>query len=291
MKIAGFTFIRNALVYDYPIVEAIQSILPICDQVYVAVGDSQDQTRELVSRIAPDKVIILDTKWDDTLREGGRVLAQETNKIFQYIPEDYDWCFYIQGDEVLHEEGYAPLLQKMKDYLSRTDIDGLLLSYRHFYGSYDYLGANTRWYRKEIRVIKNNKAIYSYKDAQGFRKKGNLKLCVAEVPAYMHHYGWVKEPVSMQKKKQDFNKLYHDDAWIQKNIVCADQFDYDAIDALLPFEGTHPRVMQSRIEQKNWKFTRDPSMNKMACKHRFKLWVEKWTGYRPGEYKNYILVK
>jgi hypothetical protein len=291
MKIAGFTFIRNALVYDYPIVEAIQSILPICDQVFVAVGDSRDATRALVSSIAPDKVIILDTEWDDTLREGGRVLAQETNKIFRYIPEDYDWCFYIQGDEVLHEEGYPVLLQKMKDYLPRPDIDGLLLSYRHFYGSYDYLGANTRWYRKEIRVIKNNKAIYSYKDAQGFRKQGNLKLNVAEVPAFMHHYGWVKEPVSMQKKKQDFNKLYHDDAWIQKNIVCADQFDYDAIDALLPFEGTHPRVMRSRIEQKNWKFTRDLSKNKMACKHKFKLWVEKWTGYRPGEYKNYILVK
>ncbi len=291
MKIAGFTFIRNAITYDYPIAEAIRSILPICDKVFVAVGNSQDDTRALVESIDPKKVILLDTVWDDSMREGGKVLALETDKVFQSIPKEYDWCFYIQGDEIFHEEGKEVLREKMAEYLNRSDVDGLLLLFRHFYGSYDYLGANTRWYRKEIRLVKNNKDIYSYKDAQGFRKKGNKKLRVAEVPVYVHHYGWVKEPVSMQKKKQDFNKLYHNDDWIEKNIAPADSFDYSEIDALLPFKGTHPLVMQSRIEQKNWKFTRDPSQNKMAWKHRAKLWVEKWTGYRPGEYKNYIWVK
>jgi hypothetical protein len=44
MKVSGFTFIRNAIKYDYPIVEAIQSILPLCDEVVVAVGNSEDET-------------------------------------------------------------------------------------------------------------------------------------------------------------------------------------------------------------------------------------------------------
>ncbi len=104
MKVVGFTFIRNAITYDYPIVEAIQSILPLCDQVVVAVGQSTDATLELIKNIDSPKIKIIETVWDDSLREGGRVLAEETNKAYQAIDEDADWCFYIQGDEVMHEK-------------------------------------------------------------------------------------------------------------------------------------------------------------------------------------------
>ncbi|MBM3912615.1 MAG: glycosyltransferase family 2 protein, partial [Sphingomonadales bacterium] len=44
MKVSGFTFIRNAVLLDYPILEAIRSILPLCDEIVVAVGKSEDET-------------------------------------------------------------------------------------------------------------------------------------------------------------------------------------------------------------------------------------------------------
>src|SRR5687768_5523552 len=80
MKVTGFSFIKNAIKYQYPVVEAIQSILPLCDEVVVAVGQSEDDTRNLVASIDPVKIKIIDTVWDDSLREGGRVLAVETDK-------------------------------------------------------------------------------------------------------------------------------------------------------------------------------------------------------------------
>ena len=101
MKVTGFTFIRNAITYDYPIVEAIKSILLICDDFVVAVGKSDDDTKLLIQNIAPEKIRIIDTVWDDSLREGGQVLAEETNKAFIAIDDDTDWCFYIQGDELV----------------------------------------------------------------------------------------------------------------------------------------------------------------------------------------------
>ena len=55
MKVSGFSFIKNAIKYQYPIVEALQSILPLCDEVIVAVGDSEDGTRELVASIDQKK--------------------------------------------------------------------------------------------------------------------------------------------------------------------------------------------------------------------------------------------
>jgi glycosyltransferase involved in cell wall biosynthesis len=132
VKVSGFTFIRNAIKLDYPIVEAIQSILPLCNEVIVAVGNSEDDTLELIQSIDPSKIRIIQTTWDDSLRENGAVLADETNKAFQAISPDSDWAFYIQGDEVIHEGDYAEIRAKMELYVNDLEVDGLLFAYQHF---------------------------------------------------------------------------------------------------------------------------------------------------------------
>lgn len=291
MKVAGFTFIRNAVKYDYPIVEAIESILPLCDEVFVAVGASEDDTLSIVQGICPEKIRIVHTVWDDSLRSGGRVLALETDKAFAAIPEDYDWAFYIQGDEVLHEQFLPVVREQMARYAGNAEVDGLLFGYEHFYGSYEYVGASTQWYRKEIRVVRRRAGIYSYKDAQGFRKDDNKKLRVKEIPASIYHYGWVKDPRAMQRKQETFNKLWHSDAEVERMVVKAEEFDYSQIDALKRFTGSHPAVMKRRIDEKNWKFDFDISFNRYRTKDRLKFFVEKLTGWRIGEYKNYIRLR
>jgi len=116
MKVTGFTFIRDAVRLDYPVVEAIQSVLPLCDEFVVAVGASSDDTRALIAAIPTDKIRIVDTVWDDALREGGRVLAIETDKAMDAITGQPDWCFYIQGDEVLHEQYLEEIRAAMLRY-------------------------------------------------------------------------------------------------------------------------------------------------------------------------------
>lgn len=288
MKVAGFTFIKNAIKFDYPIVEAINSIMPLCDEVYVALGKSDDETEELIKRIDPYKIKIIKTLWDETLKEGGKVLAVETNKAFQAIPAYYDWCFYIQGDEVIHEK-YLPIIKSaMLSFKNNPKIDGLLFKYLHFYGSYNYIGNSSTWYNNEIRIVKNNKQIYSYKDAQGFRKNNNQKLHVKAIDAYVYHYGWVKDPRAMQLKQEQFHKLWHDQEWIDKNVIKADTFDYSKIDSLSKFMGTHPKVMLSRIAQKNWEFEFDLSYNKVKLKDKLKRIAYLLFGWEIG-YKNYKL--
>jgi hypothetical protein len=290
MKVSGFTFIRNAITLDYPIVEAIQSILPLCDEVVVAVGNSEDDTLNLVKNIDP-KIRVIETIWNDSLRQGGRVLAEETNKAFHAISKDSDWAIYIQGDEVLHEDGFVAITEAMKRYQNRNDIDGLLFNYHHFYGSYEYIGDAIQWYPKEIRIVKNTPEIYSFGDAQGFRKGANQKLRVAQVDAYIHHYGWVKSPQAMQRKQERFHKLWHDDQWMEKNIAKAEEFDYSEIKALWKFTGTHPLVMHKRIQEKGWTFDHDISKNTFSLKEKIKIWVQQITGKPLGEYQNYIVVE
>ena len=292
MKVIGFTFIRNAIRYDYPIEAAIRSILPLCEEVVVAVGESEDDTLALVQSIDPRKVRILRTVWNDELREGGRVLAEETNKALAAVAEEADWAIYIQGDEVLHEQYLPAVRRSLERYRSDERVDGLLFDYRHFYGSYDYVGATSRWYRHEVRVVRPGRGIYSYRDAQGFRKGDDQKLRVRPAGAEMYHYGWVKPPDAMQRKRANLDSLWHSDDWVERHVPADADFDYRGIiDALEPFEGTHPKVLQARIERRNWTFDYDISFNQYGWKERIRQWIERHTGWRPGEYRNYRLLR
>ncbi len=292
MKVCGFTFIRNAVKFDFPVVEAITSVLPLCEHFVVAVGNSEDNTRELIQGISPEKISIVDTLWDDTLRKGGIVYASETDKAFDAVPQEYDWCFYIQGDEVLHEKYLPAVRQSMLDNLHRKEVEGLLFGFRHFYGTYDYFGDSRKWYRNEIRIIRNNKSIRSYRDAQGFRKN-NQKLVVAPANAEIYHYGWVRPPKYMQEKIDEVRKFYKgisEQEASQKAGVKV--FDYSgSYDALARFEGTHPRVMQQRIDRQNWKVNVNLKHIRMKSKYRLLYFIEKKFGKRLFEYRNYSLVK
>ena len=289
MKVVGFSFIKNAVKMQYPIVEAIQSILPICDEVIVAVGKSEDGTRELIAALG-DKVKIIDTVWDTNLREGGRVLAAETDKAFKAIAKDADWCVYIQGDEVMHEDGLEEVKQAMIKWKDDETVDGLLFKYRHFFGSYDYVGIEATWYRNEIRVIKNDPSIYSFRDAQGFRKGDNQKLHVKPLNAFIHHYGWVQNPYIM-KSKQDYKiELYNKGQFDQSKVVVPKDYAYTLVHALQKYTLKHPLVMQQRIANVNWVFDYDESRNRLTLKDRFKNITEKLFGRRFFDYKNYKIV-
>ena len=291
MKVVGFTIVRNAVKYDYPVVEAIRSILPLCDEVVVSIGDSEDQTIELINSIDDPKLKIVHSEWDLTLRQGGKLLAEETNKAMAETSDDADWLIYIQADEIIPEDSHDIIRQSMERYLEQKEVDGLLLSYMHFYGSYDYYAASSKWYGHEIRVIRNHIGAYSYRDAQGFRKGDNEKLHVKSIDAYVYHYGWVKHPEKMQLKRQDFNKLYHDDAWVKANIPQIDQFDYhEAVTELRRFEGNHPEVMRERIQKLNWAFSYDISFNKVPFKDKIKLFLKQYLGWDLS-YRNYRLLK
>jgi len=292
MQVTGFSFIRNAILYDYPIIEAIQSILPICDNFVIAVGKSDDKTLELIQNISSQKIEIIETVWDDSLRMGGQVLAQETDKAFAKISKESDWAFYIQGDEIIHEKYLDTIYEQMKRLKNNSAIDGLLFKYLHFYGSYDYvIGESANWYNREIRVIKNNQSIYSFKDAQGFRKDDNQKLHVHPIDAYVYHYGWVKPPNIMQKKQENFNRYWHDDEWVEKNILKVEDFEYEnKISELVKFEGTHPQVMQERVKTRNWKFEGTIAYKRNSLKNKLRMFLKNTLGIEFG-WKNYKIKK
>ncbi|GHT68858.1 hypothetical protein FACS189452_09160 [Bacteroidia bacterium] len=321
MKVSGFTFVRNAIKYDYPVVEAITSILPLCDEFVVCLGNSDDGTEELIKSLkdsvnncenyggglnSVDKIKIIHSVWDDTLRTGGKVLAVETNKAFDAIAADSDWAFYIQADEVVHEKYLPVIKQAMEQCLDNHAVECLVLKYLHFYGNYKYVGDSRNWYRREIRIVRNNKSIRSYKDAQGFRHIANVskhsnessqivdnhrfrKLNGRLIDAYVYHYGWVRNPRLQTAKQVGFEKLYN--ANDEKLTIKQDELvDYNKVTSLALFDGEHPKVMQPRINAMDWDFEFDTSNKNLSFKYKVLQWIEKVTGRRLFEFKNYKLV-
>ena len=293
MKITGVTIIRNAVKNDYPVVEAINSILPMVDEMIVSIDRGEDSTEQLIRSIASDKIHIVYSDWDMSLRKGGKVYALETDKAIAHVSADTDWIFYIQADEAIHEKYYATILQAAEKYRTNDKVLGLLFKYLHFYATYDYVGDSRKWYNYEVRMIKNDKRITSYKDAQGFRI-GERKLDVVLIDAEVYHYGWVKNPQQMRQKQKDTDRYYLGEAFRENTstLTTSEVYDFEKnYDSLRKFTGVHPEVVRQRIAQKNWQIELDLSQKKFSLKEKFLFWFEKKTGKRLFDFKNYRLIK
>jgi len=290
MKVCGFTIVRNALKYSYPVVESIKSVLPVCDRFIVAVGKSDDDTLALIKSIKDERITIIETEWDNTLREGGRVLAVETNKAMNAIPDDFDWCFYIQADEVVHEKYHPAIRTEMERWMNSPEVEGLLFNYLHFWGTFDYVGVSRKWYRREIRIIRNDKRIRSFRDAQGFRKE-DKKLKVKLIDAFIYHYGWVRPPEIIKNKIRNFHSFYHSDSELEGEKFRSENFDYSEIDSVRKFEGTHPAVMEDLVTNLNWNVSLDEKNTRLNFKDAILYRIEKICGYRLFEYKNYRIIQ
>ncbi len=246
MKISGFTFCRNAIKYDYPIVESIQSILPIVDEFIVNIGNSEDETLKLIQSIGDPKIRIIESVWDESLKKDGLIFSQQTNIALRQCTGD--WAFYLQADEVVHEDDLPGLVQTMEKALPKRDLLGLSFRYLHFYG--DYYSINPWFYRRAVRIIRNNGEVESFGDAVGFCIKSTNEFlhpkdnrrCLPS-GARIFHYSYVKNPRVLVEKVRYQASRHHGDEIPedQARKLEKDRYEFDQYDILKEFKGSHPR--------------------------------------------------
>lgn len=295
MKISGFTFVRNGAKMDYPMKEAILSILPICDEFVIALGagDEDDTTREQIVAIGSDKIKIIDTEWKDLETLRARVYSQQTNIALDAC--EGDWCFYIQLDEVIHEKYLSYIKELCERYLNDSEVEGFLFNYKHFWGDYDHYFNNHKWYPREVRIVRNGVGIRSVGDAQSFRMSDDRKLKVVHLNADVYHYGYVRHPRKMQARNLMITANY----WGQKKAAemyeeKSDLFDYGPLNRLEKFTEEYPEVMKERVAALDWKdLLREEgklevTFNHDRLKYRIITFIEQkifggryYFGYRP----------
>lgn len=294
MKVSGFTFVKNAMALGYPLIESISSLLPLCDEIIIAAGKSEDDTLSVLKSLESPKIHIYNTVWDNNLRQDGRIYSEQTNIALSYCSGD--WCIYLQADEVLHENDYNIILEEMELAENNPKVEALLFKYKHFYGNYNYLGVGRQWYRREIRAFKNTSNIVSWGDAQGFRKKsmhGVEKLHAKQTEARIFHYGWVRHPKEQEKKLLKMHSYYHQEIPEFDINQEVKEFSYNSAYELAPYNGEHPAVMKEKIERDS-EWTNRFNPNQLLSKpFRIKLsdYIERISGYRIWEYKDFIEIK
>jgi len=298
MRVSGFSYVRNGLIYGYPFAEAVRSILPICDEFIMVVGDSTDGTRHVIESINSPKIRIIDVVWDENSRKGGFIFSQQANIGLDHCTGD--WCFHIQADEVVHEKG-LPVIQKvMQDYLADEKVEGFLLHFLNFFGDYNHVAPTRRYHNKEIRIVRNDKQIRSYKDSQGFRRFNNPanylsekgeKLAVKQIDATLFHYSYVKKPQVQTRKQIEFDKRWDNHCGSEPKTVKGTDYEYSKkIDLLKKFTGKHPEVMKEQVKNADWTFEYDPSESNMTLTEKLLYLIQRTTGKQLFAYKNYRII-
>ena len=286
--ISGFTIVRNALKLDYPIVPAIRSILDICDEVIVNVGRSDDDTRDLVASVGDPRVRILDTEWDFSRQS--LMLSLETQRAMDACRGS--WGVYIQADEVLHERGAPELKLRIAEWDDDARVEGLLVRYRHFWGNFETLATTRRYYRREVRCVRLGRDVRSFQDAQGFRVGPELRRIRARATdAEMFHYGWARPVWALGEKYEASKTIF---PWSGERVAAAQaRRTLGWMPLLRRFTGTHPRAVQE------WIAAREQAPMPALGPKRFRLgfvryylsdWIERLTGARVFEYRNYVEV-
>jgi len=286
--LSGFTLVHNAVKLDFPIVAAIQSLLEACDEVVVNVGASDDGTRDLVTGVDDPRVRIIDRKWEFGI--GDEMLAVETQRAMDACRGS--WGIYIQADEVLHERGAHVLKEKIAEWDRDERVEGLLVKYLHFYGGFDRIATSRRWYRREARCIRLGRDIRPYQGAQGFRVGSNYrKVRARPTDAEVFHYGWARSARAIKAKLEITKTMYP---------LCTQRLERELqenggalawIPLLQPYRGQHPAVAREWIADQSHRPLIGPQRFKLEhLRFYFSDWIERLTGARVFEFRNYQVV-
>lgn len=310
MKISGFTFVRNAELFYYPIKESILSVLSMVDEFVIALGnsDAHDNTLAIIQSIQSEKIKIVDTIWDLQKYQHGRVFAQQTDLAKNFCTGD--WLIYLQADEVIHDQDLQLIQNACKTHYPNNEIEGFTLNYIHFWGDYNHIAKGHAWYNREVRIIRNLPQIHSWRDAQSFRyhltdfdgnyfaKKNTRPLKIIILNARVFHYGWVRPPQIIKIKNDEVRKNYNSNLWKEYDL----HFDFGRMDHYQKYNGSHPKIMAERIEHLDWshllRYSGPIVINRSKLKH------EKWKyklltlienllckGKKIGGFKNFLEIK
>jgi hypothetical protein len=268
MKVSAFTFIKNGQILGYPFLQSIQSILPIVDEFIINVGKSEDNTLGVINSLSSSKIRIIQSSWNDSMQDRGYVYGQQ--KMIAQFNCTGDWAFYIEGDEIYHEDDLEQIRRCMKMHLDDSNVEALVFDFNHFYGNANSVLDSPGWYRSEARIIKNSIRTYApdglFWLVLDSNKKGRYPRA-KHTNVTCYHYGWVRSEEQMNLKAE---KVQH--YWGSQPL----KVDYTKMDSLIikEFTGSHPEVINEWLPQADGLFNVDSSYEPSIKQKKHRLMIK-----------------
>ena len=279
MKISAFTFLRNAQRLQFPFAESIRSALPLVDEFVIALGPCDDDTEARIRAIGDPKIRIIPTAWNENMDSSWRVKGfiygqQKTIALFNCTG---DWALYLEGDELLHEDDLPRIRAAMERHLGDRKVEALYFRYLHFYGNRNTVANSPRWYRREVRAVRNNIPIWGPKGlffsvVTGYKRMRYPRAACADATIY--HYGWIRPEEQFNEKwKGTFRHFTHKP--FQETAYA--EIDPQVLEL---FTGRHPQAIQAWLPPAEGLFRANPAhvLTSRERKNRIMRAVEQWTG-------------
>ena len=292
MKISGFTFVRNAAAFGYPVQASIRSVLPLVDEFVVALGPCTDNTEQLIRDIGDPRIRIIPTLWNEHVRSDTGVKGyvygqQKTIALFNCTG---DWAFYLEADEVVHEDDIPKIRACLERNLNNDRVEAIVFDYLHFYGNSNTIAWSPAWYRQAARIIRNTIPAWAPKGlfftVQDSPRHGRYPRAVTCDGARIFHYGWVRSEEQIFHKHQLIKVLFGNKP--------QDHVDLGEVDprVLKPFLGTHPATIQDWLPKANGLFEANSTyhLTPRDRRHRILMQLEQLTGRRFNR-KHYSLIR
>jgi hypothetical protein len=275
VKVSVFTFLRNGAKLGYPFIESIRSALPLADEYVVALGPSDTdecgETRRLLLSLNEPKLRIIDSVWNEGMRVAGFVYGQQ--KMFAQSQCNGDWAFYLEADEVLHENDLEKIQSSMRRCLTNSAVEALVFDYVHFFGSPRWRAISPGWYRRAPRVIRNTIRTVACDGLFWNVIVNNQKMRwpnAAHAGATIYHYGHVRPIGAMNAKQHSVERYWN------KAPQDFKRYEIDPM-AVRPYTGSHPALMRRWLEERaddNWQPNAGHQPTSRERRHRLAMKLE-----------------
>lgn len=124
--LSGYTTVYNATSMGYPWLATVNSMLEFCHEVVVADGGSDDGTWEQLEKMSSenDKLKIFQRKID---RNSPSFAYESDGKLKAFARSNctMEYCWQMDADEVLHEDGYKKVFDILRNFPKLVDVVSL----------------------------------------------------------------------------------------------------------------------------------------------------------------------
>lgn len=197
--ISGFVCVRNAEIYDYCVVSAVKSLIPVCDEVVVCDGESTDRTLRRIEDIGDSRIRVITYPWKNPIAND-RFWVEWLNYARERL--DYDYQLTLDADEVLDPRSH----DKIREFAA----DGIC-------GLFDRLNF---WMDIRRLAPKNTvcgdtvarcgpSSLYCCSDEPSPAVTPNIRTNARYHPDLrIFHYGFVRDPSAFLRKSKDVQKMF-----------------------------------------------------------------------------------
>lgn len=250
MTLGGNVCIRNGSLLDYCWREAVNSLLPICDEVVICDCDSGDGTRQQIDYWAmrEPKITPVNFPWTDP-KATDQWYPEWINYARQHLSTDMH--IHLDGDEVLHEADYEKI-QRASESSSILFFNRLNFwtDPKHLIPEGVCLGT------KVLRMAPANRPIpsdYPYGPAE------DTVRAATESSIRVFHYGFLRRREAFFKKAREVQRIWTNSYDPRLEAAEKTEGDWSKTpgitgweDRLVDYHGDHPSVIHDWLKARGY---------------------------------------